>query len=214
MNTKIFTLTTLLATCYLFANAQIQKGAILLGGGISFSNSTAEFPPTQGQQKQKNQSYNLSLGKAFKENTVYGVNLAYGHSSTENSSTSPNNTNSKFYNVGGYFRKYKSIIKDLYVYAEVEAFFTSGKQTSNDVTNNFHTDYRTYGAALTLMPGITYKLFKKMYLEITIPNIAYLQYSHAKDNQQFGGGKTESFSVATNLNSNSNIFGVGFRCIL
>jgi len=211
---KFITLTTLLSICYFFGNAQVKKGTILLGGQISFNDVKVSSPGNQVEQKNKNSNFIVSIGKAFKENTVWGAELLYGSGSL----ASPNNNymaKSRSYGGGIYFRKYKTIAKDLYFFADVSAGYNFGKTTMQDNLANNNLISRSHNGAIALMPGISYQIFKSLHIEVTIPNVAALQYSHSTNPSQISAATQKSFSFSSNLSSSSlSLLGVGFRCFL
>ena len=70
------------------------------------------------------------------------------------------------------------------------------------------------GPQLTLMPGISYKIFNKFHMEILIPNIVTIQYASKKDNTPTTNTKQKTFFFKSSLNSSSfDFLGVGFRFI-
>ena len=56
-------------------SAQIQKGSILLGGQVHYS--TGSYEEDDFTAKTSGGSVGISIGKAFKENTVIGLNLSF-----------------------------------------------------------------------------------------------------------------------------------------
>ena len=72
-----------ISLCTLFASAQITKGSVLLGGGLSFGTNKSE-PPNGAETKQTNYGIGLSAGVAVKENTIVGGSLNYTYSIQKN----------------------------------------------------------------------------------------------------------------------------------
>ena len=66
-------------------NAQIKKGSILLGGGISGNSGTSET----GTNENNNSSLYIypSVGLAITENAIVGLNLLYNHNQNKNNGT-------------------------------------------------------------------------------------------------------------------------------
>ena len=70
-------LTILLFSC--LANAQFSKGSLLVGGELSYSENSYSANGATDQNMHTG-VFNLSLGKAMNENTVFGINLTYSGS--------------------------------------------------------------------------------------------------------------------------------------
>jgi len=198
------------------ANAQFTKGSLLIGGELSFSGSTSTTD--QQNQNQHSGNFNVSLGKAINENSVFGINLTYIPYTSSNSYYPYNlfgtfRTNS--YVIGVFYRKYKSLGKDFYLFGEAGAGFTTSSSNFTDSLGVKQSTASTNGGQLSFMPGIAYKISKKFFIEITVPNILFFSFSSAHTNNPSPVSytfKTSSFSVSTSLNSNPlSALGIGFR---
>ena len=204
-------------TCMsIITSAQIGKGSILLGGQVSSYNSTIDYSTNQRSQKNNNSSFNISVGKAFKENSVFGINLTY-NPSTFSYSYNYINTKQRFYSLGVYDRQYKKLVKGLYFFTELGGAYVFSTQIDTDTLGTKLSTGKGSGGQLNLTPGISYKICKKINLEITIPNIIYAQYTVTK-NETISppqNSKENRFSFSTNLTSSFvNNLGIGFRLIL
>lgn len=129
MKTKILLPLTIFFFAPIAANAQINEGRYLLGGSFSFSNS--QNPQITGAQSQSLYT-NIQLGKVIKDNTVAGIMLSYGYSNNGTSSKSDR------YGADVFYRKYKSIAKDFYLFGETDALYNYSKSTQGnfEVGNN------------------------------------------------------------------------------
>ena len=214
MYQKITLTVVVFLCCSIIVNAQIKEGSILLGGQINYSNSNNEYSPNQPEQKNHNATFTVSVGKAFKQNSVYGVSLSYGNATYDTYSSNNNYYNTKIdsYSAGIFYRKYKMLAKDFYLFGEAGAFYSGSKKTETDPTGNKLSTLRTKAGLITFTPGISYQLLKKLQVEITIPNIAGVSYSVNKYDQM--AGKQTNFSFNTSLNSFALAnLGVGFRFV-
>ncbi len=214
---KIALLFTLFITGYFAANAQIQKGAILLGGQLAYSKSTINYNSAQADQKNQNANINISVGKALKDNSVFGVNVGYSPTRSQNSYNGNVFVNStvNHYSAGLFYRQYKKLAKDFYFYAEAGAGYIGSNQTLLDNTGNNKVKYTQAGGQLYVTPGIAYAIFKKMQLEILIPQIISLQYANYKTKSATENTNQKQFAVNTSLNATPfNSLGVGFRFVL
>jgi hypothetical protein len=213
---KIFGLLIIICSC-LTLNAQIIKGSILLGGQIFYYNSNINYGTTQPNQKNKSGDFNISAGKALKENSVLGFYVTYGNWKANNNYNGNYFINSKVnqYNFGLFYRQYKNLARDFYFFAEAGVAYISAIQTDTDTLGNNKVKYTQSGGQLNLTPGISYKIFKKLQLEIFIPSIVSVQYTISKTKSQTNNFKQEQFLISTNLNASSlNNLGVGFRFVL
>jgi hypothetical protein len=69
------------------------------------------------------------------------------------------------------------------------------------------------------MPGISYQIFKKLHVELTLPNLIAMSYSV---NKSFNSNTPESYSKKENFAVNTaftnaailNTLGIGFRFVL
>lgn len=212
---------TLAAAClmaYSFSHAQIKKGAVLTGGGLSFYKSKDYGSANPPESKYNNAYLNLSAGKAVKENTVVGVYAGYGRNKSEYNYNSSNKTSNAVTSSGAgmFFRKYKSLGKGFYFLGEMDAGYSRYKQeyvTSspvNDVT------ITSNGATLVLTPGLSYQLFKKMQLEVLMPSFAGMQYAASKTTTLSGTKEGNAFQFSTGLNNGTLLsnLSLGFRLVL
>ena len=114
---------------FLSAHAQIKKKSILLGGQIAFVNSSINYSTMQSNQKEKDAAFNISIGKAIKDNSVYGINISYQPSTIKNFFNGAAFINQKVnqYSFGAFYRQYKSLSKDFYFFIQPEADYIIGK---------------------------------------------------------------------------------------
>jgi len=170
----------------------------------------------QSNQKEKDAAFNISIGKAIKDNSVYGINISYQPSTIKNFFNGAAFINQKVnqYSFGAFYRQYKSLSKDFYFFIQPEADYIIGKNTVNDTLGVNLETVKVSGPQLTLMPGISYKIFNKFHMEILIPNIVTIQYASKKDNTPTTNTKQKTFVFKSSLNSSSfDFLGVGFRFI-
>ena len=217
--TKLIALSFLIICLSSITYGQIKKGSILLGGEVFYYDSKIASSTNQRDQKNSSATFNISVGKAFKGNSLYGLNLSYSPSAYDyaNNGSTYENRKLKFYSIGGYYRLYKSLAKDFYFFSELGAAYIFSHQIDTDTLGIKQGTVNQTGGQLNLTPGISYKIFKRVNLEITIPNIVYVQYSVSKtETTTPSQHSTENrFSANSNLNSSPlNYLGIGFRIIL
>lgn len=204
----------------LSATAQIKKGAILLGGQISYADANANYSATQPDLKSRSANFNVSVGKAFKENKILGVSVSYGHFNSDYNYNGNTYTNiiSNRYNFDFFYRQYMKLAKDFYFFGELGAGYVGGNETDTDIPGNSKTKYTESGAELYLTPGIAYRIYKKLQVELLIPQIAGVNYIVQKRTLSANNPsdyRQDQLRINTNLNSSllSNL-GLGFRFVL
>lgn len=195
----------------LLSNAQVKQGRALLGGSVSYYH---------GSNPIFNFFYaNVQLGRVIKNNSVIGIIGSYSTNDYNFTVTSPNKTTG--YSVGIFFRKYKSLGSNFYFFGELDCLYAYSKnvqQYYNNVSQNLNS--KSNGVTISFIPGISYTVWKRMQVELSMPNIANLGYSHittiaASLPPAVSSQKQDIFIAGANLNSNplSN-FGIGFKFLL
>jgi hypothetical protein len=202
------------------ANAQFNKGSILLGGQISYSYNSysdkiASFPPGY-DQKANTADFNISVGKAVKENTVVGIILTYSPYSANNYSAfglnGPLRYQDNSYTIGIFYRKYKSLGKDFFLFGEAGASYSGSSISAKDSTGNKVLTGSGNGGTINLFPGISYKVSKKFFLDISIPSLIFAQYSKTNISSQSETSKSDQLRISTSLNSGLlSDLAIGFR---
>lgn len=213
MRTKILLLLAIIFCGALAANAQIDKGRFLIGGGFNYNNVKNQPTP---DSKFESLNANIQFGKVIKDNNVVGLIISYGYSQG-NYYTRINQ-----YSAGVFYRKYKPLIKDLYFFGEVDAAYLYSKNISGNFTSGFDgTRYISNGVSIAFIPGISYAVCKRLQIELIMPNIISLSYSNVKTDYTSStspsttGFKGNTFSFNSNLNSNLlSSFGMGFKFLL
>jgi hypothetical protein len=220
MNRTLLTLCTILSFS-ISANAQFDKGSILLGGTLSYYSykNTTNSPINNPESKTSNGTFNISLGKAIRENAVFGINLSYSPYSQNNYYT--NNTGSlnyshNFYTIGVFYRLYKNLGKDFYLFGEGSASYQGSVESGKDDAGVKQLSGSSAGGLINLIPGISYKVSKKFLIELSIPALFVAGYSSAKTNTGLiVYNKASQFTISSSLASNPlESLGIGFRLIL
>ena len=201
-------------------NAQIKKNSILLGGQLFYYNENYSYNNLPNQKRESG-TIGVSIGKAFKENSVFGLNLSFSPMKETNLFTGNDTVTTKYnrFEIGGFFREYKKLAKDFYFFGQVDGAAIIANQTSSYKLTSGDVKVTQRGGFISLTPGISYHVFKKMQLEITIPNILSTQYLKTKfvsQNPQIKNSKSDQFMFYSNLNNNTSFswLGVGFRFLL
>jgi hypothetical protein len=201
------------------ANAQFSKGSILLGGSINYSDSKyTSNVPSSPEQKYNQANFSVSAGKAISENAVVGLILGYATSSTTNYSEfpyGPQPFRTNEYSIGVFYRKYKGLGKDFYLFGEADAFYSGGNQSTKDSTGSKISSVNSNGGSAAFQLGISYKISKKFMLDLSLPSLFSVSYSSNKSSSQGVTTSNDQFAISTSLTSSplSNL-AIGFRLIL
>ena len=215
---KILTLCHLILFPFLYSKAQIKSNKTLIGTELSYysyklTNQDSSF------QKQKQTAIEFTLGKAIAENKVLGIILGYFQNFT---SVSQNYdtiiTNNPPYEFGLFYREYKTLAKDLYFYSEIDGIYIKENDERNYSAAIPENTSKIRYVSLSLRSGIAYQLYKKVQLELSLPNLLNLQYQHTKNinpSNPSANSKEDILFLSSALNNYSALgnIGVGFRVI-
>ncbi len=221
MRTKTLLLVTTFFFTVIISDAQINAGRYLLGG--SFSTVTATYPQPYTTSKYKSINTDIQFGKVVKENSVVGVILSYGYNNSYYSHTRDSSIfKNKQYGAGIFYRKYKKLATNLYLFGETDALYAHSESRQNYYVPGY-SDYKTFsdGAVVSFVPGISYAIRKRIQVELSMPNIISLSYTHIHTkfyndfNPVIPDQKGNDFSLNTNINANNLFsFGIGFKFVL
>jgi hypothetical protein len=203
---KIYTFLFLFIALY--GNAQIKPQTFFVGADIGFNAGTTEF--LENKTIANNALISLQVGKAFKQNKIAGIIAGF---STQNNKLVVNGTdtaknNSNAYNVGAFYRYYKQLGKDFYFFSQASFLYSYNRATSENLGSGNKYITNGNGVSLAYTPGISYQLFNKMQIELSIPNIIALGYSSTKSKHDVPNAPTSTnnaFSISSNLNNLSSV---------
>lgn len=190
---KILLLSAIAACTAISVSAQISKGSAYVGGLININNTSNQYD-TDPKVKQNSFLISPSIGFAYAENSMWGINLNYGHSKTENTGL---NYDLNTYGLGVYLRQYKPMGKGFYFFAQ-EALNGNYTKGTRELTNLY--DVKELDITLGISPGFAYDVSKKFQLEILLNNLFFADYSQSR---------TKTQSTATPIVTKTNEFGIG-----
>jgi hypothetical protein len=194
------------------ANAQINKGAVLLGGNIAYSEVNYGEPSNQDQN---DFIISPSVGFAYKTNRVAGVGINYGHSKVENQ-----NSKTETESIGGfvYMRRYWQLGKSFYLFAEGNGGYLHSERIYRSKVTTDRQEQKTNGIQFGLYPGIAYALGKKIQLEAGLNNLVGLSIQNTRTkttNPWTGNTSTKNSSVNFSMNLDGRApLSLGFRFLL
>lgn len=202
-----------------FAQAQIIKGGILLGGSLGANHtSSVNTYTTPGTSI----FVYPSIGKAVKDNLVLGVNLSYGYVSNNNQSLA---YRTDYFGVGGFVRKYRPLGTSgfsVFVEGNLNLQYARDKEFvyPDASTTAYPAVQKTYSVTAAFSPGIAYAISKHVMVESSLFNMAYIGYSNGKTRYtpETGGSadysKSSTFTVSTNLNQLVNALSIGVKFVI
>jgi hypothetical protein len=199
--------------------AQINKGAVLAGGQFSFTSGNQAY---NGQDhKSSTANIDISLGKAIRENQVFGVSLGYSPIRQHNvvDYLGVTDVRSDRYTVGVFYRMYAKLAKDFYFFGQTDVDYYSAMGTTHYQNANADVKGKANGAVLSVTPGLAYRVWKKLYLEMSLPSLLAIRYDVNDVKSpipQVLSNTQKSFSAYSNLSGSTGLssLGVGFRFVL
>ncbi|WP_316833406.1 outer membrane beta-barrel protein [Pedobacter nutrimenti] len=223
---KLLTLAAFCA-CAWTANAQTEKGKILLGGSINYLNNKSvaqnQIQETQGVQNSstKNNSFSVSpnAGLFIKDNLAIGLGIGYTRvktSTTGNYYISNNQsinfnqeTNLNEFFISPYVRYYIALVDKFKFFGQLLVPINSGKvKTTSNANENFILEYNTSSLGLSVQPGFAFFPSKRISIELSSNG---LDYSHNKFKNKVTNEKSSSNSFSFSANSLSPKLGVMFH---
>jgi hypothetical protein len=120
------------------------------------------------------------------------------------------------YGIGIFYRVYKTLGKDFYFFGESGGGYNWSNSSLKDSTGSKISSGTGNGGVVYVTPCIAYKVSKKFFIELSIPQIFSVQYNSTNTTAVSATTETnDSFTAGLNLNSNplDNI-GLGFRLVL
>ncbi len=192
----------------LSASAQFNKGNLLIGGTLSYSSFKLNSASVSSEQEFDSGVFDFSIGKAVKENELFGININYSPNlNTANYGYGNVTIRTSNYGIGVFYRLYKNIGKEFFIFGEAGAAYVGSTTSTKDSSGNKISTGTSYGGNIYLTPGIAYKISKKFFLELSIPQLFLVSYSST--------GSSHQIYANANLNSNPlNSLGIGFRLVL
>jgi hypothetical protein len=206
---KIPLLLILLLPAFCFAQGQISKGSIWLGGNIGFNSSKDEMPQ---ESKQSNVFISPAMGIAFSKNIVSGIQLNITLSESNSGGIDRSTSN---YGASLFVRRYWNVINRFYAFAQASAGYTSLNEEVK--STNYLQEVNGWSASMALSPGVSFALNKRFHIESAFYNLFYLQYTQRQTDITSNSIKNsyDSRNVGAGVSlENSSYFNVGFRYLL
>jgi hypothetical protein len=228
MRSRILLSIAILSFSSFTAKAQIDSGRIFLGGDLSYNlyKSSSSNPAELSNNQIESFGANIQIGKFIKKNTAVGIIFSYFTSNSHNPVDADSNyTKVKGFSAGVFYRKYKRLLKNFYFFGELDAAYSHNINNSSTYYPPLYYNIvksASNGFGVSFIPGISYSVGKKLYMELSMPNLFAISYAHSTTDNTSSGPpsvithlKGDSFSIAGNIYSYplSN-FGIGFKLLL
>ncbi len=195
--------------------AQISKNTYLVGGQLYYYSEMLRIDSFD--QHLQSGTIALSVGKTFKENSAVGIKVAYSPAIGTNYLNWNDTADLHFnqLNAGIFFREYKKLATDLYFFGHVEGGYSTTIQ-KEEYYSDASVRMSRKGGFIGLTPGISYRVFKKMQLELTLPNILGIQYIKTRvrsEHPNLQNWEREEWMAYSNLTTNTGLgfLGIGFN---
>ncbi len=185
-------------------NAQIQKGAIFIGGDFSVNgNKATTTNPNNYPAKNTALWISPSIGWVVKENIVVGGNLLLSYFQNEQQ---PTVTFNKGNRIGGgiWMRKYLPLGKSFYLFGNAGLSVQSIYNKYTIVQQPYYSREKGYTVNAALTPGLSYQIKKSLFLELALNNLISLGFERKNMEEQNQNGTVykgtnESYNLATSL---------------
>ena len=187
--------------------AQIQKGALFLGGDLQiYSYNTTSTSPNQFTSKNSGTSFSPSIGWVIKENMVVGGSLLLSFSNSEQEPRFYQNKGNRI-GAGIFIRKYIPLGKSFYLFGNAAL---NGQSVYSKYIYVQQPSYYTengYAINAVLIPGVAYQVKKYLFLELALNNLLSLGYERKNTDDHNSNGNIYK-SVSNNYSLYSS-FGNG-----
>jgi hypothetical protein len=219
--TRNLLILALLFTSFI-ANAQFKKNDILLGGQLSYSYSSnnQKYAPgnTTDDYKATTGVFTVNFGKALNENTIAGITLSYMPYSNNNYSVDgviPTKYQDNGYAAGIFYRKYKNLGKEFYLFGEVSALYNWSNESAKDSTGKEILTGSSWAIGIDFAPGIAYKVSSHLFLELSLPDLINIGYAKTNTKTPQTDLANDHLNISTSLSSGflGNL-GFGLRLVL
>ena len=172
------------------ANAQTEKGKVMLGGSIGFNSTKVE-----GAAK-SDVSFSVvpSVGYFVDNNFAIGTGVGYNY----NKQVSENTLNQAFV-VAPFGRYYVGLSEQFKFFGQLSVPMSFGNTKRGDVNgDNFTKVSKDNNVGVALSPGFAFFPSKKFGIEFSVNGISYNDYN-AKDANGNDNGGSKNFNIGANF---------------
>jgi hypothetical protein len=205
---KLLLVTAVIVFISFNGKAQVNKGAILLGGNVNFSASSSKTENPDNKNSNTGFSIQPSIGIAIRTNLVAGLEVGYGQDKSSNSNSHESRNN---YKAGIFIRKYLPVANRISLFGQSSLFYTKQMETENFPLSNYITRYKITTGGLSFTPGLAVAATKKLQLEISLGQLFALSYNHQENENSGNNSSSSNRFYFTTAASSSIPLNVGFR---
>ena len=208
------------------AFCQFEKGQKILGGDIGFSSGKSQNVYSNNYTSAySNVSINPSFGWFSKADKLWGMGLSYGFNYQKNNSYMSTDISRIWRNTLGiniFSRKFFTLTHNFFFTVNTNGGFGYAFGKQKNTTNSIETEGKTsgYGIAVSLTPGLSYRLTPRLLFDANLSNLINAGYSYNQTKGKDASGadvktfdKGFSFSTALSNTSLGNV-GLGFMWLL
>jgi len=210
---KFYVTTALSVLSFITAFGQIKKGSTYFGPQFSLNSTLIEDGNIDSRQT--GLFTTLYYGKANRDNQIVGAFVSFSGSVSKSGIPSfESKSTFSFGEAGMFLRRFKKIGKDLYLFGQGDAALNYGFGKDTPAAGGPIVKTNQYGVSASLSGGLSYKVGKSLFLDLNIPDILTISYSHfERDNST--EYKRNDFSLSAPIFTSSSLggLGVGFRFI-
>lgn len=213
---QILLTVAIIITLYSQTSAQIQKGARLLEGVISFNSSSSKnefyvsnwWISTNAESKATSFSFQPKIGFFTSETFLVGIGADYEYSSYESSPSSKQKTSLYFLNP--YIRKYFVLKEKLFFTVSLNVLVGGGRDEYHSTSNVLDIDVFEWRTNVT--PGLTY--FVSNQWAVTA-NFGQLFYNYRKETVDHDlDDQPDNVDKSFGASFQFNTFGIGIQYYL
>lgn len=161
---KVLLTLTAVAGLTIAANAQTEKGKIMVGGQVGFETSKVK----DTDDKNNSFSINPTVGYFVSDNWAVGTGIGYNWS--KNESDKENSVKVDAFQVAPFVRKY-SANGPLRFFAQLSVPMSWGKNTVEEANVESESKFENYGVELA--PGLAYFPTNKIGIELKVRGLYY-----------------------------------------
>jgi hypothetical protein len=227
---RLLTLTVVCAFAWT-ANAQTEKGKILLGGNIDYNHGKSEsiyqFPQDQSVSLQNKNTFNSfsigpNVGIFIKDNFAVGLGLTYSHGESNANGSQVNYQNgmpylkyststnkSDLFGINPYARYYVGLTDKFKFFGQLTAHLAKGTQkglySSLDTTS---LKYQVTAIDFNFQPGLAFFPIKRLSIQLST---VVLNYSHMETKNKLNNDKSSENKFGFNADTLSPTLGLMFH---
>jgi len=208
-NMKQRFLLSLLFVCSLAitTQAQINKGALWLGGQAGYSQTNSKAGSTNNS-KQRSVNFSPAVGTAIKENLILGVFVNY--SNYKYTTSGPSSRKEETVGGGIFIRKYIPVVNRLYLFGDARAFYNSYKLRE---THSPDRKIKGFDAGISATPGVSFAVTNKLHIETGVSSLLFTRYQKRTSTEGSVVTEDKTVNAGLSLDNSSQLF-IGVRFLI